>query len=409
MADTITDRNVYILGAGASAGAGAPLINNFLDYSRQLFDQPFSGLDEIEREHFRRVFDFRREMAQAREKILLDLDDIEQLFGLVEISRRLRATPLETRDSTVYLIAKTLQMSIEAHGKERARFAIHHRREFTSSIFSARPQLPYNQDGEIFRIDAYDFFAGLLAGVFDDRQRREFRKDTLVTFNYDLVCEHSLRRFGIEANYGLDPNIFADQRDLVDKERFEILKLHGSTNWGICGRCNKRGVILSQKVTDSPSEFRNRKCPACNESFVPLLIPPSWDKSGYAEIIAPVWKRAVDELKLATRICIIGYSIPETDAFFKYLITMALAGNHQLYKLIVVDYRAPIYPHPRSLDVVGRKRDLVKGRYLKLLDKLFRTRRFFYFDEGFIPFLREWSSRRHLDRAEMLLDSDFGF
>src|SRR5712692_11246078 len=97
-------------------------------------------------------------------------------------------------------------------------------------------------------------------------------------------------------------------------------------------------VILSDKVTDSPAEFEALQCPDCRRhTFVPLLIPPSWDKSGYAEIIAPVWKRAVDELKSATRICVVGYSIPETDAFFKYLITMALAGNHQLYKLVVVD------------------------------------------------------------------------
>jgi hypothetical protein len=35
-------------------------------------------------------------MAQAREKIHLDLDDIEQLFGLVEISYRLRDIGPET-------------------------------------------------------------------------------------------------------------------------------------------------------------------------------------------------------------------------------------------------------------------------------------------------------------------------
>lgn len=68
MADTIADRNVYILGAGASAHAGAPLIKNFLDYSRELFDQPFSGLEDFEMNHFQTVFEFRSAMAQAREK-----------------------------------------------------------------------------------------------------------------------------------------------------------------------------------------------------------------------------------------------------------------------------------------------------------------------------------------------------
>jgi hypothetical protein len=169
-------------------------------------------------------------------------------------------------------------------------------------------------------------------------------------------------------------------------------------------------VILSNKVTDSPAEFESLQCPNCKRhAFVPLLIPPSWDKSGYAEIIAPVWKRAVEELKTATRICIVGYSIPETDAFFKYLITMALAGNHQLYNLIVVDYRAPTFNHPLALDVQGYAKDVVRPRYIKLLDRVFRERRFLYFDIGFADFLREYASRLHLDRCEMLMKTDFGW
>ena len=151
------------------------------------------------------------------------------------------------------------------------------------------------------------------------------------------------------------------------------------------------------------------KCPNCTlPDFVPLLIPPSWDKSGYSDIIAAVWKRAIAELRSATRICIIGYSIPETDAFFKYLITMALAGNHQLYKLVVVDYRVPLRNHPASLEVAGYKSDTVKNRYVKLLDKLFRERRFTYYDKGFLSFLRHYWSRRDLGRCEMLIDTDFG-
>jgi hypothetical protein len=51
----------------------------------------------------------------------------------------------------------------------------------------------------------------------------------------------------------------------------------------------------------------------------------------------PVWEAASEALNRATRICIIGYSMPEADAFFKYLITLGLADNHQLYKMIVVN------------------------------------------------------------------------
>ena len=111
MTNEITDRNVFILGAGFSADAGAPVVRDFLDVSRELFDDPNSGLDREERKLFQEVFDFKKKVAQAREKFEIDLDNIEELFGLVEMSQRLRPEVAHTRDATVYLIAKTLQLS----------------------------------------------------------------------------------------------------------------------------------------------------------------------------------------------------------------------------------------------------------------------------------------------------------
>jgi hypothetical protein len=109
--DGVRDRNVYILGAGFSAAAGVPVVHDFIDRSRIYFDNPSSSLDEAEREHFKRFLDFKRKMSQAREKERIDLDNIEELFGLVEISQRLGHESVETRDSTVYVIAKTLELA----------------------------------------------------------------------------------------------------------------------------------------------------------------------------------------------------------------------------------------------------------------------------------------------------------
>jgi hypothetical protein len=406
--DGIIDRDVYILGAGFSAGAGAPLIHNFLDVSKQLHDRPYSGLEPFEREHFKRVFEFRREMAQARDKIRIDLDDIEQLFGLVEVSHRFRGTPLETRNSMVYLIAKTLQMSINGK-KQREQFTVSYSPEFLIELIEDQAPFVVEAQNRWFHVDVYDFFAAMVSGLFDDLEKRKSRRDTIITFNYDLICEHALRRFGVVADYHLNDQSVDDRREPGDHGKVSVLKLHGSTNWGICDVCNKRVVILSNKLTDSPSEFKSLACADCRQQrFVPLLVPPSWDKSGYADLVAPIWRHAISELESATRICIIGYSIPETDAFFKYLITTALAGNHQLDKLIVVDYRKPVFNHPRSLDVQAYEEDLVKPRYVKLLDELFRERRFVYYDRGFSNFLRDPGFRSQLSRCEMLQDTNFG-
>jgi len=112
MSNNVSDRNVFILGAGFSRDAGAPLIHDFLDRARGFYDDPEGGLDTHERAQFAEVFRFKREVAKAREKFRIDLDNIEELFGLVEMSQRLGSTSAETRDAMVYLIAKTLQLAI---------------------------------------------------------------------------------------------------------------------------------------------------------------------------------------------------------------------------------------------------------------------------------------------------------
>ena len=111
MPNDISDRNVFILGAGFSKSAGAPLIDEFMDVSREIFDDPDSALDNAEKEHFRQVFEFKKRVAQSREKFRIDLDNIEQLFGLIEMSHRLEQEK-DVRDAMVYVIAKTLQLAI---------------------------------------------------------------------------------------------------------------------------------------------------------------------------------------------------------------------------------------------------------------------------------------------------------
>src|SRR6266568_5676034 len=120
---TIRDRNVYVLGAGFSALAGAPLIHDFIDRSRLYFDDPSSNLEKRERDHFERFLAFKRRMSQSREKVRIDLDNIEQLFGLVEISQRLEFDTRATRDSTVYVIAKTLELATREQPLRRIGFS----------------------------------------------------------------------------------------------------------------------------------------------------------------------------------------------------------------------------------------------------------------------------------------------
>jgi hypothetical protein len=181
-----------------------------------------------------------------------------------------------------------------------------------------------------------------------------------------------------------------------------LLKLHGSSNWGVCGNCLNEILVLQGKVTDSPGQFQSERCGKCGrQGFQPLLIPPSWDKSEYQGIMTRVWARAVAELKSATRICVIGYSMPQSDLFFKYLLTLALSQNHRLYKLQVVD--KPISPGSPSPNQGFPPPGELEGRYRELLDPLFRERRFSFYPHGFEMFIGSGNQACvTLGRGEML-------
>jgi len=398
---TATDRNVYILGAGFSAAAGAPVVRDFLDRAREILDDPDSDLNDYERDAFKEVFAFKRRVAQAREKVVIDLDDIEQLFGMVEMSCRLGKAPYSLRDSTVYLIAKTLQLATARGLQSRPHLNFLSNKEMLAGVggelpIGFSPVLWSSSEGEKqFRVDIYTYFGALIAGLLDDRTKRKARTDTVITFNYDLVCDHALERIGVKPNYHLPEELTG----LVPEPApgCSVLKLHGSTNWGIC-RCKKSIVVLPEKVTDHPDELRTMICPKCGgRQYQPLLVPPSWDKNEYREVMESVWKRAIQELSTATRICIIGYSMPETDAYFKYLLTLGLSENPGLYRLIVVDFVGqPVSETEQSTPFLG-----VEERYVKLLDELFRKRRFAFHSRGVERFLAE-SGHYHLGRGEMV-------
>jgi hypothetical protein len=98
-----------------------------------------------------------------------------------------------------------------------------------------------------FTVDIYTYFAAIVGGLLDDPKKRKARTDTIITFNYDLVCDQALQRIGIQPNYHL-PTGLVHKDEVEDAEPacgVSLLKLHGSTNWGICPHCERSIVVLS--------------------------------------------------------------------------------------------------------------------------------------------------------------------
>jgi hypothetical protein len=85
--------------------------------------------------------------------------------------------------------------------------------------------------------------------------------------------------------------------------------------------------------------MQKTKCKACNstESLEPFIVPPTWSKRIADTPAAAVWKKAVEEMKEAFQIVVIGYSMPRTDTFFQYLLTLGLEENNRLHRVVIVD------------------------------------------------------------------------
>jgi len=191
------DKSVFILGAGASVPAGAPVLNDFLKKARELLDNPNSLLDSDERDVFRRVFEWRGKIYPALRFLKLDLDNMENLFCLVDMAYQLGLEKKRNaKINLIKLVTRTLDLTIKfGPGEEH---------------------------------NTYSSFVGFLQKP-KDITRTEL--NSIISLNYDIGCEQAFSSRGVSFTYG-------DPWSEVDDSAYKLLKLHGSVNWGVCPKCN---------------------------------------------------------------------------------------------------------------------------------------------------------------------------
>lgn len=318
-------KNVFIVGAGFSAEAGAPLMDHFLTQARELKDNPVSVLDDHDRKIFERVLRYRVELNKALAKVHVDLDNIEQLFGFLEMDLQLSPdADSKLRNDMTYLIVRTLESSIQQSLPQA------NDRIVTQPRDGAR--WPYTFQG-----NQYGFFAGFVSGLWNPAKRAEQKSlDTIITFNYDLLLDREMLQLGIIPNYYCEPASFTPPFPTAGLQ-LNLLKMHGSANWVMCSECRDKLYIWAPQVAEV-FRITNQECPTCRSvSLIPFIVPPTWNKGIEAKFLRPVWSRALQELQTAGRIFIVGYSFPETDQFFKYLLGLALATNNDLSEVWVLN------------------------------------------------------------------------
>jgi len=150
---------------------------------------------------------------------------------------------------------------------------------------------------------------------------KESRTLAIITFSYDLLLEQLLDDLDLCFAYGAGEAIeFDDGRRRGRLHRsghdLQLLKLHGSSNWGVCRGCSKAGKYPDQ-VTSFEKPYvptRRRACPWCGDKYLETgIIPPILGKAGESRHMEPVWLQARKALRRSREIFVIGYSLPPGD------------------------------------------------------------------------------------------------
>jgi len=291
---------VYVLGAGASAHAGYPL-------ARHLGSALASWVEETTDGH-----GYRDTIAQL--KAYFTLDNFEAVMtDLVTCRPCLPASklPADVRPTLLAAIQKAIR-------------------------------------------DYFNTIRQQTASLYDELARKHIRKgDLVITYNYDMAAERSLRSAGLWAitdGYGFRIG------DSTESSAVTILKLHGSTNWrGLLFRGSTTGFRKAHDSLGSRpvlyfrsdldylgyGEFNDPDCAHLRTAgTISAMVMPALPKRFYHETSSfgrewepfwdDLWQRAEAALQKADKLVIIGYRLPDADERARELLLRQAAKNINL-------------------------------------------------------------------------------
>jgi hypothetical protein len=352
------DHNVYILGAGFSKDAGLPLMQEFMHKIKDKYEDPDTQIEDHLHKDFDLVIDYRNKLRACRDYINADLENIETLFSLISmdcLSDRSEADLTHRAIRRVIADIVGPQNTKIANGKFFIEKSSLDDRKLSKLKMAHISNHPVAAEGDKYVLDEYSFFVALLGKLITKKQSH---KDTVLTFNYDTILEDRASLLGMDIDYGFE-------KKASDNESIKLLKLHGSINW-------QQDIHSDRPILAGHIDGK----------YDPVILPPTWEKTPQSWL-QNIWGSALGAISDATNIIIIGYSMPETDSYFKHLITAGLAKNRGINKIIVVDksnYATDESP--------------LNARYKELFGPLVSYGKYFYSPSGLKEFLYYLTSSR---------------
>lgn len=360
----VNQKTVFIVGAGFSRNAGLPIQSEFTE----LMLAAATHKSGMRRRLMPRLSAFMKDVFDySQGRGLEQFPDLEDIFTAIDLSANTghhlgpQFTPQKLRELRRILLSNIIRMLNSAYldGQKKPK--------------PERASLLY-------------FLSEVSA------ERHQF-----VSLNWDVVLESCFVELDrpFKPFYGNEIKQVILESGLVrltkDENTSQILisKMHGSINWLYCDCCRRTFAVPPEKVgflgyqvlkPEEVSElFPNDrhprlKCPECNNVDLTVRLATfSYQKAMRTPMFESCWIEAEKALRDAKKWVFIGYSLPQADFEFKYLLKRIQLARRQ---------------RP-SIQVVSRSNDENDPTVLRY-KKLFGDRKIEFFGGGL--------SRRNLDQ-----------
>ncbi len=315
-------------------------MHDFLDTASRLL-----SIGEIneKREHFERVFKAIPSLQAVHSKSQLDLNNIESIFTALEIANVLGKLPGFNKEEISGVIASLKEVIVTTLERTIV---------FPTIGSHIQPTISYQSFAELI---------GYLKNLANPALA-----SSVITFNYDIALDVAMYRNGQGPIYGFGPDVSASTPTY-------LLKLHGSLNWGVISSNGKVQPLTLQEYfkkyryqgfeekgtcripigSQLQEYYTNHSDSDLEVAPEPVIVPPTWNKADYHHLLSTIWGLAAKELEDAEYIFIIGYSLPETDAFFRLLYGLGSVGEVPIKKIIVFNTDETGIIEKRFRDMLG--------------------------------------------------------
>ncbi|GKW36721.1 MULTISPECIES: hypothetical protein [Pectobacterium] len=318
-------KTVFVLGAGFSKEAGAPMQAEIMDEIFKIRKEKPSEFDDSEFILFENLLTKHLYYKCEQFKDIQIEDIFTPLDRCLADNIQFRGLSIEqmikTRDAIFNIIGVAIKEILIRKGKSK---------------------------------EYIDIFAQYLVKRCSERMNNNYRQHdpvSVISTNWDILLDNSIYNY-IQQNYSrnavVDYCCYISSLEKMDDTvkpglemlgiggfNVKLLKIHGSLNWLQCSRCMRLYVGFNEKA----GILRGRTCRHCDKNhdgelnknkLISNLIMPTFLKDLSNPQYKIIWQNAGIELSEADRLIFIGYSLPSADFEMRQLLSRMIKRNVEI-------------------------------------------------------------------------------